>query len=347
MFKRRNLIILVLVVCAIAVMLANAQERDRILAIDISEGDGEEYDTLFQMSLGLGMQQVGLSFDWGALEVAPGEYDGSLFEIMNIYYPAYGVPVDLTLRPIHTGTLQVPADLRGRALDDPIMIERFNRFLDFAFATMPDVEFSSLVIGSEFDSYLGSNADRWRQYTAFAAATADYARRQRPGLKIAFEAMFPAFDDPTTAAYLADLNAHADIIGVSYYPTDESFNPRPLTGINDDFAVIVEQYPDKPIWFYQYGLPSSPVLNSSEELQADFIRESFRVWDTYADHVQMIDFTWLTDMSRDEVAYFEDYYSYSSPEFAAFLGSLGLRHADGTPKLALEALREEAQRRGW
>lgn len=319
---------------------------DRRLAIDVREAEGEEYDTAFLMALEMGMQEIGLSLDWADLEPAPQSYDTSLLEIANVYYPAYGVPLTLTLRPIHTHTLRVPDDLRQTAFDDPAMIDRFTTLLDVVFATMPDVDFAGLIIGSEFDAYLGADAGAWAAYTTFAAATADYARQQRPGIPVAFEAMYPAFIGDA-APYLAELNAHADLIGVSYYPIRADGYVEAPSVVADAFATLVAAYPDQPIALYQYGYPSSEAIGSSEALQAGFIRESFAAWDTHADQIAVIDFTWLTDMSAESVAFFEDYYSYSTPEFRAFLGSLGLRYADGTPKTALATLRDEAAARGW
>lgn len=320
---------------------------DRRLGIDVNEAEGEEYDAAFALAVELGMDEVGLSLDWIDLEPAPGQFDGTWLEIANIYYPAWGMPLTLTLRPIHTGTLRVPDDLRDLPLDDPTMIARFEALLDFVFATMPDVTFSSLVIGSEFDAYLGNDAARWVQYTNFAQQTADYARSQRPGLQVAFEAMYEAFTGPASQ-HLGALNAHAaDIIGVSYYPLEDDFAVQSPKVVAEAFATVAGAYPDKPIYFYQFGYPSSDLLGSSEAQQAAFIREAFAAWDAHADHIKMIAFTWLSEQSSETVAGFEDYYGYSDERFAAFLGSLGLRYRDGTPKAALDALREEAAARGW
>ncbi|NDJ77812.1 MAG: hypothetical protein GYB65_16300 [Chloroflexi bacterium] len=347
MLKRYMLLVVLVIGAWPAAAQDGVPKGDRVLVIDVSEGEGEEYDTVFMMGMDMGMQQVGMSMDWTDIETAPGVYDGSMLEIINIYFPAFGMPVDFTIRPIHTGTLRVPDDLANTRLDDPEMIARFNALLDFAFATMPDVEFSSVSIGSEFDGYLGDNADLWAQYTVLATAAADHVRELRPGTPIAFEAMYFTGFQGASAPYLRALNEYADIIGVSYYPLDGNMQVLEPAVLGEHFGALVAEYPDKPIWFYQFGYPSSPLNDSSEEAQAEFIRQAFLAWDMYPDQVIMIDFTWLTDMSDDSVAYFEEYYSYSSPEFAAFLGSLGLRYADGTPKLALDVLREEAALRGW
>lgn len=320
---------------------------NRILGIDVNSAENEDYDTTFNVAYAMGIGEVGLSLDWVDLEPSPNTYAMTYPEIANVYYPAYGVPVSLTIRPIHTNTLRVPSDLQGLAFDDPRMIERFNALLDEVFAAIPDLELSSLVIGSEFDIYLGTDPDQWAAYTIFATATADHARSLRPDLKVAFEATYAAIANETMSGYLATLNAQADIIGVSHYPINADFSAQDPSVVHEVFATVVEAYPNQPIYFYQFGYPSSALLGSSEAKQAEFIRQAFLGWDAYAENIIMIDFTWFTEQSPEVVASFQTYYSYADPSFAAFLGSLGLRNYDGTPKLALATLQAEAAARGW
>ena len=347
----QKILVLLVVVMVLSVLTTTIQAQDtrgeRQLAIDVQAASGEEYDDAFIMAREIGMQTLTLSLDWENLEPAPQAYDGTWLEIANIYYPAYDTPLNLVIRPIHTGTLRVPADLQNVAFDDPIMIARFQQLLDFVFSTTPDLTINSLVIGSEIDGYLGEDARRWEAYTTFAATVADYAREHHPNIKIAFEVMFPSFINPNVVPYLQTLNTYSDVVGVSYYPLQDDFIVKVPTVVHDDFAALVALFPDKPIYFYQLGYPSSEQLNSSEDLQAQFVTEVFEAWDTHQDAIGMIQFTWLTDQSADAVAGFEAYYDFSSPNFSAFLGSLGLRYEDGTPKTALQTLTEAASARGW
>lgn len=117
--------------------------------------------------------------------------------------------------------------------------------------------------------------------------------------------------------------------------------------VHEDFAALVELYGEKPIHMFQLGYASSELLNSSEEVQAQFIREVFAVWDAYTGQIIFIKFTWMPDISPEAVAFNEDYYGFASETFAAFLGTLGLRTYTGEDKLAWIALGEEAQARGW
>jgi hypothetical protein len=319
---------------------------DRILGMDVSDtAEGENYDTTFAIARELGVQDVGLSLDWRDIEIAPETYDTPWLEIANLYYPPYHTSVSLTIRPIHTNLKPVPADLVDITFDNPVMIERFNRLMDYVFSQIPDLQLSSLVIGSEFDIYLGTDEEQWRQWIAFCRATSEYIRSQRPDLPVAFEATFNGIMGVAAEA-VQELNEFADIVGVSYYPLD-NFSVQDPSVVEADFAALTAAYEGRTIYFYQLGYPSSEFLGSSEARQAEFIRETFRAWDTHADQIALIDFTWLTDSSPQGVQEVEDYYGFGGEAFRAFIGSLGLRTFGGEPKAALLALEEEANWRGW
>ncbi|MCJ7676536.1 MAG: hypothetical protein MUO35_02290, partial [Anaerolineales bacterium] len=130
---------------------------DRMLGIDVSEAEGETYDQAFQLARQAGMQFTSLSLAWDDLEPRPGEFapDPNFLAIANLYYPAQHIPLALTITPIDTNRTRLPADLQARAFDDPEVIARFERLLDYVFMQIPDVELAVLAIGNEVDATLG------------------------------------------------------------------------------------------------------------------------------------------------------------------------------------------------
>jgi hypothetical protein len=146
------------------------------------------------------------------------------------------------------------------------------------------------------------------------------------------------------------LNRYVDVVGVSYYPTDglEQRARAPQT-VYKDLETVVEIAQGKPIFFYQFGYPSGAKCGSSEVKQAQLIRESFQAWDKYPKQIQMVNFTWMHELSPAAVLGFTKYYQFDNPGFRDFLGSLGFRtwKGGGTDKLAWIVLKEEAKARGW
>ncbi|HCC28459.1 MAG TPA: hypothetical protein DEQ03_00110, partial [Marinilabiliales bacterium] len=153
-----------------ATIMGQITSVDNIIGIDVStfpQNAGFNYDSCFLLGKNLGMGSVGIFQNWTAIETTPFTYDFAIMDIANYYYPAYSMPVDLTITPIHTNNLEVPSDLTSMAFDDPIFINRFKALLDSIKVHIPNVTLSSLVIGSEFDVYLGTDAALWMQYANF------------------------------------------------------------------------------------------------------------------------------------------------------------------------------------
>lgn len=339
-----------LLMMAISPLAAQISPSNNKISVDIStypEATSFDYDSCFALGESIGMSSVGIFQNWTAIETAPHTFNWMIMDIANFYYPLKNMAIDLTITPIHTNNLEVPADLVGTSFDSPTMINRFNTLLDSVKAHIPNVTLSSLVIGSEHDVYMGNNSTRWAEYTTFYTAVANHARSIWPGLKVATELTFNGI---TSQASLAQtLNSASDYIGVSYYPLNTDFTVKPISTIPTDFATLVNLYPNKPLCFYQYGYPSSSTCNSSEALQAQFITQTFTTWDTYAAQVRLIDFTWLHDLDAAQVSFYGSYYGLNDPIFLEYLRSIGLRtwNNAGHDKAAFAELLCQAKQRGY
>lgn len=316
---------------------------DRHFAIDINMAADGDYDRAFDLAVAAGAGHVVFFQNWNGIETAPLTYDGSVLAIVNAYYPARKTPVHVTITPIHTNVNVMPADIADLPLNHPTVINRFAAMLDFALAQLPDVEIGSLVLGSEFDVTLGTDAKRWEEYIGFYAAVVARVRATHPKIRLAVEVVFPSLRGEMLA-YIQQLANLGDILGVSYYPVDPL---RPPTTVHADFASMVQAASGNPVYLYQIGYPSSTALGSSEAQQAEFYREMFRAWDAHAEAIPFLAISWLHDVSAETLQEFEQFYGVSDPNFLAFLGTLGLRSRQGVDKPAFTALQDEASRRGW
>jgi hypothetical protein len=325
-----------------------APRGERRLGIDVVEAEGESYDQAFQVARQAGMHFTSLSLAWDDLEPRPGEIgaDPNYLAIANQFYPTQGVPLAVTIAPIDTNRMRLPADLRGRDFDDPEVIARFERLLDYVFSQIPDVELVVLAIGNEVDVTLGPEAEAWRRYAFFFEAAAAHARRLRPGTPVGVKMTMSGLTGEQRDL-AQSLNAQADMVLVTYYPLRPDFGVRPADEVPGDVAALAAQYPGRRIGMLEAGYPSSPKLGSGEAQQAEFVRQIFRAWDAQAGQLVLLNFTWLTDAPRATVEAWRDYYGLDDPRFAAYLATLGLRRADGEPKPAFEALAGEARDRGW
>ncbi len=333
----------------VSIEVTNAQPKgDRILAIDVTDPANGDYDAAINTAINAGAEAVSLSLFWDDIETAPGEYnpEPNFLAIANAYYPTRGIAVDLVINPIDTNQNRLPKDLQDLPFDDHAVIERFNKLLDYVFTQIPDLNLVAFSIGNEIDGHLGTDARKWEEYTNFYTATSAQARTLRPDLVVGTKGMFDGMTGDS-AAYFQKINEYSDAIFVTYYPLNSDFTVRDPDIVHEDFAKVVAAYPSKKIYFLELGYPSSDKCNSSEEKQATFVAETFQAWDTHAEQIKVISFSWLNDVSPESVEEYEKYYGFSNRGFAAYLGSLGLLNYDGSEKAAFWQLKAQAEGRGW
>lgn len=323
---------------------------DRILAVTINEAADGDYDAAAQRALAIGAEATSLPVFWDDIEVAPYVYapNPDWLSIANAYYPGIGLKLCLEVNPIDTNQLRVPADLVGVPFDSAQMIQRYNALVDFVFSRIPDIQLVSFSIGNEIDAYLGTDATLWARYTTFFAATSAHVRTRRSGLVVGAKS---THDGLTGAALspLWTLNQHADGLFATYYPLNGDFTVQDPSVVLGDLWQLVFLYPDRPIYLMEAGFPTSPLCNSSDLQQAQFVRQLFRSWDLFHDRIRLMDFTWMHDLSPQAVADLGNYYGISDPVFLEYLRTLGLRtHAGpGLDKPGWTTLATEAASRGW
>ncbi len=323
-------------------------EQDRLLSLEVTTAADDDYDAAFVLARSVGMQVTSLSLQWDDLEPSPGRYgtDPDWLGIANDFFPAQGTTVSLMIGPIDTNTLRLPADLKNKAFDDPEVIARFERLLDYVFAQIPDLELSSLAIGNEIDGYLGMNRQRWRQYDHFFEKVSTYARNKRPGLVVGSKLGFGGLTGEARALSSPLLRA-SDAVMLTYYPLRDDFTAKDPAVVHEDFDRLAALFPDKPLYILEAGYPSSSLLGSSEAAQAAFVHELFSAWDEHAEQVKVVSLLWLHDLPPGIVDELVDYYGLHDEKFRAYLATLGLRTFKGEDKQAFEKLQQETQQRGW
>ncbi len=265
------------------------------------------------------------------------------------------LPAIVTLSPFETLTNRFPPDLAGRPYDDPAVIDRFTRFVDWVYAQTEGLEIVAVVFGNEFDLHLAINqrnrAKKWAELEGLVVAVRRHVK-SLPGWRAAPFALEATYTGLTESARdeLQKLNQYADVIGVSYYPLKETSVHDPSI-LGADFARLFRLYPLREFYFLQYGYPSSPIIGSSLEKQRRFIEHTFSQWDRHRHKIRLITFTWLYDLQQGQLEQISSgVMGEVSPDqaFTAFILSLGLNgERVGEPKPAFRELQEQVRIRGW
>ena len=328
---------------------ASLSKDNRLLGIALTMAEDNNFDNAFAAAQTAGMQVKSFTINWSDYEIAPAQYQpaADYLAIANDYYPQRNIPLILVITPVDNVVPVVPGDLRNRTFNDPVLIERFKKFLDYIFAKIPNVELHSIFIGSEYDAFLGKDEQKWQQYQVFFKSAKEYIKSKRPGVPIGVETTISGFTDPLQKVFVKRLNAAADVIGVSYYAVNNDMTARDPKVVHDDFAKLAAEYPDALFIFHQYGYPSSKFLGSSEQKQAEFVQETFNAWRNFP-QIKVINFTWLHELPTQEVERFAAFYGANENQpFKEFLGSLGLRTYEGKDKPAFRVLKANVDVKRW
>jgi hypothetical protein len=320
----------------------------RILGIDLTLPADNNVSKAYYMAKGAGIGVVQLSPCWDDIEPSASQYEDPVGDMAaaRTFYSHEGLRVALAVSPLDTNNDRRPADLKDKPFDDPTTIDRYNAMLDNMLPKLDGVTLLDVSIGNEVDVYLGSDADKWEQYVNFFGETKKHLKAGRPGLKVGVKATFDGLTR-RNVEQLKRLNEESDVILVTYYPLNPDFTVKEPSVVRDDFNTICTLYPGKDIYFLELGYPSSPLLNSSNDKQAEFVRQAFAAWDGHEGQVKAVNFVYMHDVSQSQLDKMAAYYGLDDPKFLAFLGTLGLRTNDGKDKPAWAAFEEEAKARGF
>lgn len=322
------------------------QADGRSLGMAITASQDGDYESAAMLARAAGVTRTPITYAWGALEPAPGEYDDSNLALAALFFPAMGLAIDVAITPIASNRLVMPADLAGRALDDPEVIQRYRALIDHVMTVLAEADVRLLLVGVEVDAFLEDDEDAWEAYAGFVSATTSYVHTIRPDVEVGVQS--------TTYSRIAEperwtaIDAATDIIATSYYPLDGQAARDPAE-ISDDFDVLTSLYPDRVIRIVEAGFPSSHENGSSPEIQAQFIHALFAAWDEYPTQIRSITLSVEHDYAPPRAEAICAYYGQRRKHCATFYGSVGLRewHGPGAPKPAWDALLEETAARGW
>jgi hypothetical protein len=324
----------------------------RHFGIHVSETETGGYDQAFSLAKSVGMDVIPLSLSWTQIQTDHG-FDGSILDAANAYYGAQNIPIHLTIAsPINTNVTDVPSSIRGLALDDARVIAAFRVLLDSVHARLPRVQLHTFIIGNEIDATLGTDDRAWSTFQTFFDSARAYARTLwGPALRVSSTITFNGVKQG--AAPLTRFANDLDFVSVTYYPLNANFSVRPNSDVASDVALVLDRFAAKQVQFAEVGAPSSTTNGGSEDSQAAFVGEIFRVWDAHASRIPFVAYLWLSDLSEQSAQSFVAYYGASgSPDterFKEYLRTLGLRSfpGNGADKPAFTRLKRELSSRGW
>jgi hypothetical protein len=282
---------------------------------------------------------------WADFEKTPGAPDfSSLVALRNFYAtrcPRYeeGMQFDHRVLIVNMNVrTKLPADLEGAAFDNAALISRYVAFVKAYFAAAGiGNESVCFFISNETDTYFETHESEIPAFKTFYAAVKVGIKADYPNVRIGCITKYHG-DRPDI---IADLNNSSDVVAFTYYGHNPAnFSYANLPPLDNVFAGMIALAGGKPVVITEIGFAASPLLGSTEEMQAAYITEFFDTYPAYRNEIEWATYCMQADMSEDFVDWFAVMFNltgFMTPEFKAYLMNLGLYKSDYTPKKAVSA----------
>jgi hypothetical protein len=293
-------------------------------------------------SVSVGAKGIVQTYTWRDLEP-----DSARLSVQRViddirYARSRGLQVFLGIQVINTVRREVPPDLVALPWTDARLQRRFERLLDALTPILGDVTYFS--IGNEVAGFLRSQVE-WAPYTAFVTQEVASLHRRVPTIKVGVTMEYVEAASQTTVARA--LIAATDVAIFTHYPFElDRFIVSPPTITRTTFDNMILLAGGKPVVLQELGYPASSLNGSSESQQAAFFTDAIAQWRARGSTAMpFVSLFLLHDFTPQQCNDFGTYYNLpNQPAFIGFLCSIGLRRADGTPRLAWGAVRTAT---GW
>ncbi|MEO0391772.1 MAG: hypothetical protein AAF213_00840 [Pseudomonadota bacterium] len=335
----------VLMLAAMVSMNAQAQEPiprgDRLLGLAIMETKHQTYDQALAASIAVGSDYVELVIGWDDVETAPGIHQPKpdFAKIGNAIFPSLGVGVALSFLTLDTAGDRRPVWHQQAAWDDPAVIDAAWSALSRTLNRLNDTALISLSLGNEVDIMLTAAPDQQPSYVVFIRELKQRLKTTYPTLPVGVKvtaggALASGGATPGQPAIARQVITGMELAMITYYPLDDDFKALPMEAAIKGLDRLVALFPNQPIHMAEIGYPSDPACGGGPKAQGDFIEQVFQAWDRHHERITAMNWVWQTDIGPRDARSMAQAYGQNASCFAGFLGSLGLRSHDLTPKPA-------------
>jgi beta-glucosidase/6-phospho-beta-glucosidase/beta-galactosidase len=308
--------------------------------INPKQADMKYYDEALELAREAEIQIAHLYVQWGLVEKSSGDYDWEIPDYILGKFKKYGFEAVVVIPVIFTTKLdEMPSDIQFKSFSDPEFVERFVQFTRTLMDRYSDT-IKYLVIGNEIDIYLIEHPETASDFRQLVKAVAE-AHEVVVGTEYAIHSIVQNNSQSIAKEALA-----GDIVFFTLYPTEDifSFGGSPQD-VEKYFDAMIDVAGKKKIAVVETSWSSSHLLESSEETQAAYVKEIFRILKKNTSKIEFLMWLNLHDSTEeecrkavefflvgvdDEVLKNEEYMA----RFSDFMCFMGLRRTDGTPKPA-------------
>jgi hypothetical protein len=259
-----------------------------------------------------------------------------------------GCTLSVTLTVVDDDKKRMPFYLEGRPFDEPRVLTRWAAFLK-AFLQRYGDSIDYLNFGQKVNGYFVKHDTEWPAFVRFVAAGAAVVRKEKS--KTSVGVVLKDSDDP--AKFWRDVAPGCGHLALAYIapcsaftkqPTSQALDPKQGLYFGRVFESLMRQAGGKKLLLTEVGCPSHPSLDSSPEIQAQFITALFAWLHQAEGRVAALSYVgdkdWPYEATRGVLkqALGDEILKYRG--IIRLLTSQGLRYEDGKKKPAYDALKK-------
>ncbi|MBN2074743.1 MAG: hypothetical protein JW762_04250 [Dehalococcoidales bacterium] len=317
----------------------NLTEKVGLLPIP-ADGASSKIPDACKLSRTLGADIISWYFFWGGLE-----NDWTVADCVMECLSLEGKTAAL-VNIIHSNVLgDYPPEFNH--FSDPGFKEAFAEFsVEFVNRYTPEYYF----IGGEVDIYLDNHRDEIPAFKELYDYTYNEIKKASPDTIVGSVFAYHYARDYEALDIIRTLTENCDIVGYTCHPHEENFSYKNVSRGLEYLSEIKDVVPDKPYCILETCWSSSPLLDSSEDLQAEFVHDFFGYVETGGAEFVI----WFSLHNQDDCTEAAQTHLEPVPElqvdeayvkaFEEFMCSPGLIYSDGTPKKALDIWKQYTQK---
>jgi hypothetical protein len=165
---------------------------------------------------------------------------------------------------------EMPADLSGKAWDDPEVAARFDAMLQ-KLSKLLTASPKFVSIGKDADVYFAYHPDELPAYMKFFEHAQSSAQRvflgARVGIAVTYQGLISGRE-----TIIQTLLKPCPVAIFSYYPVQD-MKPLPLENVGEHLDAMIKAAGERPVALQEAGFPSGTAIGSSQEKQAFFFHQ--------------------------------------------------------------------------
>lgn len=178
-------------------------------------------DARWSEALSKGMAVGRFQLDWLELEPSPNQYDKKFLEDKLVEMQADGLQSFVMLSTIDSEGFTLPTDLNGMDMDNPVVLERFRKLLDWVVPMIVSHGGWVLAVGNEPGNYLSDFPAKEQSVVNFLANARSHSHSINPDLAITITLAYHNVE-LGQAFHIAFLK-QCDVASFNYYGVEADF----------------------------------------------------------------------------------------------------------------------------